>query len=100
MPAQSSIREQTRSRVALTAKVTCRGKTSGGTVVDFSDACVTIQLAYDIAAIQGQSVSIVSEEIGHLTGMVQWARGDKISVRLATSSNTTAKFESYFKQFR
>ncbi len=100
MPAQMGMERETRSRTKLTARVTCREKTSSGTVVDLSDAGMSLQLAYDIKATQGQAVIIETEELGRLNGMVQWARGDQIGVRLMTSSNTSAKIASYYKFFR
>ncbi|PYE37067.1 PilZ domain-containing protein [Rhizobium sp. PP-F2F-G38] len=100
MPAQIGMEREARSRVKLTGRVTCRDKTSTGTVVDLSDAGMNLQLAYDIKATQGQAVIIDTEELGRLNGMVQWARGDQIGVRLMTSSNTSAKIASYYKLFR
>nr|WP_244529045.1 hypothetical protein [Rhizobium sp. NFR03] len=61
---------------------------------------MSLQLSYDIQATQGQAVIIETEELGRLNGMVQWARGDKIGVRLMTSSNTSAKIASFYKFFR
>jgi hypothetical protein len=89
-----------RTRLKLSGKVTCRGKTTGGTVADLSDAGISICLSYDIEARQGQMVEIDIEEIGRLSGIVDWARGDRIGVRLKTSSNTAAKIASLYKFFR
>lgn len=100
MPAHMGLERQSRSRIKLTGRVICRDKTSMGTVVDLSDAGMSLQLAYDITATQGQTVIIETEELGRLNGTVQWARGDQIGVRLVTSSNTSAKIASYYKLFR
>ncbi|SER45767.1 PilZ domain-containing protein [Rhizobium sp. NFR03] len=100
MPAQMDMERGVRSRVKLAGRVTCRDKTSAGKVVDLSDAGMSLQLSYDIQATQGQAVIIETEELGRLNGMVQWARGDKIGVRLMTSSNTSAKIASFYKFFR
>jgi hypothetical protein len=95
-----SSRDTTRTRVKLTGKVTCRMETTSGTVVDLSDEGMSFQLSYDIKATPGQEVEIDSTELGRMTGTVMWARGDKIGVRLKTSSNTAAKIASYYKFFR
>ncbi|KQS72917.1 hypothetical protein ASG39_04095 [Rhizobium sp. Leaf371] len=100
MPAQSGMERETRSRFKLMGRVTCRDKASSATVVDLSDAGMSLQLTYDIQATQGQSVVFETEELGRLNGSVQWARGNQIGVRLNTSSNTTAKIASFYKFFR
>ncbi|WP_156379739.1 MULTISPECIES: PilZ domain-containing protein [unclassified Rhizobium] len=100
MPAQLGMERETRSRVKLVGRVTCRDKASGATVTDLSDAGMSLQLTYDIQATQGQNVVIETEELGRLNGSVQWTRGNQIGVRLITSSNTSAKIASFYKFFR
>lgn len=101
MPYQQTIeRKVVRTTTKFTGTVTCKGGSSRGIVKDLSAAGICFQLYFDINAKTGQEVSIESNEFGHLTGVVQWYRGDKIGIRLDPSSNTTAQISSYFKYFR
>lgn len=101
MPSQQTIeRKATRTVTKFTGEVTCKGGSSRGIVKDLSETGICFQLYFDINAKTGQEVSIKSEEFGHLSGVVQWYRGDKIGIRLKTSSNTSAQISSYFKYFR
>ena len=101
MPSQQTIeRKAVRTETKFTGEVTCKGGSSRGIVKDLSSAGICFQLYFDINATTGQQVSIKSDEFGHLTGVVQWYRGDKIGIRLDVSSNTSAQISSYYKYFR
>ncbi|CAN7499259.1 PilZ domain-containing protein [Pararhizobium sp. LjRoot255] len=93
-------RKVERTTTKFTGTVTCKGGSSRGIVKDLSEAGICFQLYFDINARTGQDVSIESNEFGHLTGAVQWYRGDRIGIRLDPSSNTSAQISSYFKYFR
>ncbi len=97
---QTIERNAVRTVTKFTGEVTCKGGSSRGIVKDLSAAGICFQLYFDINAKTGQQVSIKSDEFGHLTGVVQWYRGDKIGIRLDMSSNTAAQISSYFKYFR
>ncbi|MCV9960529.1 PilZ domain-containing protein [Pararhizobium sp. BT-229] len=97
---QTIERKAERTTTKFTGQVTCKGGSSRGIVKDLSESGICFQLYFDINAKTGQEVSIESEEFGHLTGIVQWYRGDRIGIRLDTSSNTAAQISSYFKYFR
>ena len=97
---QTIERKAARTATKFTGEVTCKGGTSRGIVKDLSAAGICFQLYFDIHARTGQEVSINSNEFGHLTGVVQWYRGDKIGIRLDMSSKTAAQISSYFKYFR
>ena len=97
---QTIERKAVRTTTKFTGEVTCKGGTSRGIVKDLSAAGICFQLYFDIHARTGQEVSINSNEFGHLTGVVQWYRGDKIGIRLDMSSKTAAQISSYFKYFR
>ena len=97
---QTIERKAVRTTTKFTGEVTCKGGTSRGIVKDLSAAGICFQLYFDINARTGQEVSISSNEFGHLTGVVQWYRGDKIGIRLDMSSKTAAQISSYFKYFR
>jgi hypothetical protein len=89
-----------RSQTKITGTVTCKTGSSNGVVRDLSDEGICFQLLFDIGARTGQEVTIRSEELGFLTGMVRWVRGDKIGIKLKLSSNTAAQISSYYKFFR
>ena len=89
-----------RNQTKITGTVTCRSGSSNGIVRDLSDEGICFQLLFDIGARMGQEVTIRSEQLGFLTGMVRWARGDKIGIKLNLSSNTAAQISSYYKFFR
>ena len=97
---QTIERKAVRTTTKFTGEVTCKGGTSRGIVKDLSAAGICFQLYFDIHARTGQEVSINSNEFGHLTGVVQWYRGDRIGIRLDMSSKTAAQISSYFKYFR
>ncbi|WP_075292624.1 PilZ domain-containing protein [Pararhizobium arenae] len=101
MPNQQVVeRKAKRTQTKFTGEVTCKGKSSRGVVKDLSPAGICFQLYFDIDAKTGQEVTIQSEELGHMSGIVHWYRGDKIGIRLLSSSNTSAQVSSYFKYFR
>ncbi|KQY20939.1 PilZ domain-containing protein [Rhizobium sp. Root483D2] len=101
MPYQQTIeRKAVRTTTKFTGEVTCKGGSSRGIVKDLSPAGICFQLYFDINATTGQEISIQSDEFGHLTGIVQWYRGDRIGIRLDASSNTSAQISSYYKYFR
>jgi len=93
-------RKAPRTITKFTGAVTCKTGTSRGIVKDLSPAGICFQLYFDIKAKTGQEVTIESEELGHLTGVVHWYRGDKIGIKLNMSSNTAAQISSYYKFFR
>ena len=97
---QTIERKTVRTTTKFTGEVTCKGGMSRGIVKDLSAAGICFQLYFDINARTGQEVTINSNEFGHLTGVVQWYRGDKIGIRLDMSSKTAAQISSYFKYFR
>ncbi len=89
-----------RDQAKITGKVTCKTGSTNGIVIDLSAQGICFQLLFDIGLRSGQEVTIESEELGHLTGIVRWCRGDKIGVKLKLSSNTAAQISSYYKFFR
>ncbi|WVT74923.1 PilZ domain-containing protein [Sinorhizobium chiapasense] len=96
----STERTGVRTQTKITGMVTCKTGSSNGVVKDLSDEGICFQLYFDIGAKTGQEVTIRSEELGFLTGMVRWYRGDKIGIKLNLSSNTAAQISSYYKHFR
>ncbi|AUX76445.1 MULTISPECIES: PilZ domain-containing protein [Sinorhizobium] len=97
---ESVQRASTRNETKITGTVTCKTGSSNGVVKDLSDEGICFQLLFDIGARMGQEVTIRSEELGFLTGIVRWSRGDRIGIKLKLSSNTAAQISSYYKFFR
>ncbi|AGG74345.1 ATP-binding protein [Sinorhizobium meliloti] len=93
-------RASSREETKITGTVTCKTGSTNGIVVDLSDEGICFRLLFDIGARTGQEVTIRSEELGFLSGMVRWARGDRIGIKLNLSSNTAAQISSYYKFFR
>jgi len=93
-------RVSSRARTNITGNVSCKTGSSNGIVRDLSEEGICFQLLFDIGAQTGQEVSIRSEELGFLTGILRWTRGDRIGIKLKLSSNTAAQIASYFKFFR
>ena len=91
-----SVRAQTK----ITGNVSCKTGSSNGIVKDLSDEGICFQLFFDIGARIGHEVTIRSEELGLLTGIVRWNRGDRLGIKLKLSSNTAAQIASYYKFFR
>lgn len=92
-------RAHKRTQTRFHANVATRSSSSQGVIKDLSANGICFQLRTDIQARLGMEVKIDSEELGHITGTVQWVRGDRIGVRLKLSSNTAAQISSYFKYF-
>ncbi|HXV31295.1 MAG TPA: PilZ domain-containing protein [Sinorhizobium sp.] len=88
-----------RDQTKITGTVTCKTGSSNGVVKDLSPQGICFQLFFDIGATVGQEVAIQSEQLGRLTGMVRWCRGDRIGIKLNLSSNTAAQISSYYKFF-
>ena len=97
---ESIQRASARTDTRITGTVTCKTGSSNGVVKDLSDEGICFQLLFDIGARMGQEVTIRSEELGFLTGMVRWCRGDNIGIKMNLSSNTKAQIASYYKYFR
>ncbi|WEX75898.1 PilZ domain-containing protein [Sinorhizobium numidicum] len=97
---ESGQRTSVRNQTKITGTVTCKTGSSNGVVTDLSAEGICFQLLFDIGARMGQEVTIRSDELGYLAGMVRWCRGDKIGIKLNLSSNTAAQISSYYKFFR
>ena len=89
-----------RTQTRITGNVSCKTGSSNGIVKDLSEEGICFQLFFDIGARTGTEVTIRSEELGLLTGIVRWNKGDRIGVKLKLSSNTAAQIASYYKFFR
>ncbi len=92
-------RKSDRSRVRMRATVSYNGIESRGSVIDLSPEGLKIYVSNDLRAVPGRQISVQTEEIGLLTGIVRWARHPTIGVELALSTNTRAKIESFYKAF-
>jgi hypothetical protein len=96
----STQRSSPRTQTKITGNVSCKTGSSNGVVKDLSEEGICFQLFFDIGARTGHEVTIRSEELGLLTGIVRWNRGDRIGIKLKLSSNTAAQIASYYKFFR
>lgn len=93
-------RVSTRAQTKITGNVRFKTRSSNGVVVDLSKEGICFQFDSDIGVRPGYEVTISSNELGFLNGVVRWARGNKVGIKLNLSSNTTAQIESYYRFFR
>jgi hypothetical protein len=96
----NSQRVSTRTQTKITGNVSFKTKSSNGVVVDLSEEGICFQFDSDIGVRTGYEVTIRSNELGFLNGVVRWARGDRIGIKLNPSSNTAAQIASYYRFFR
>ncbi|MCY0095258.1 PilZ domain-containing protein [Hoeflea ulvae] len=96
---QGIIRRATpRSKTRIRARIACRGHKTVGSVLDLSELGACLYLSFDIPVAFGNTITIDTPEMGHLSGTVRWTRESRVGVQLEHSSNTEAKVGSYFKQ--
>jgi len=93
-------RAQPRDKTRMRAEIDCKGKGTKGSVLDLSKLGAGLYLSHDIPVNFGDEIHFRTEEMGHLTGTVRWARRPRVGVALLSSSNTEAKIESYYKMLR
>ncbi|SEL71413.1 PilZ domain-containing protein [Xaviernesmea oryzae] len=89
-----------RSGVNIEGQLRTRQDKTRCTLLNLSDSGVCVRLRANIGASQGASVTVDTEAVGVLEGIVQWTRGDLAGLRFDRSSNATAKISSYFRLFR
>lgn len=93
-------RVSTRTKTKITGSVTYKTWSGNGVVVDMSEEGICFQFDSDIGLRTGDEVAICSNELGFLNGVVRWASGDRIGIKLKLSSNTAAQIASYYRFFR
>ncbi|OLP61380.1 hypothetical protein BJF93_00050 [Xaviernesmea oryzae] len=100
MRLQDNRRLDPRSNVRIEGQLRYRENKTRCAMLNLSDTGVCVQLRANIGVTQGVSVTVDSAELGLLTGVVQWTRGDQVGIRFDRSSNAAAKVNSYFRLFR
>lgn len=93
-------RVSTRTQTKITGNVSFKNRSGNGVVVDLSKEGICFQFESDIGVRPGYEVTISSNELGFLYGVVRWVRGDRVGIKLNLSSNTSAQIASYFRFFR
>lgn len=96
--AGKDIREDERTSCRIKATIRYQGREARATVLDLTEAGARVYLGADIGVRIGQDISIATEELGYLTGVVTWLKAPYAGVRLSPSSNTSAKVFSYFRR--
>ena len=81
------------------AQVRFDNKSYNGQIVDLSASGMRLVVDRLANPSVGWRVEIVSEELGAITGIVQWRRTGSFGVKLELSSNTRAKVEAVWKNF-
>lgn len=92
-------RRSTRVRTRIKATVECNGVKSRGSVIDMSDDGICVYVSDCIRAQVGHEINVLTEELGMLSGVAQWTMLPRIGVKLNMSSNSSAKIESFRKNF-
>lgn len=88
-----------RDRTRLRATIECMGQKSRGAVLDLSEQGICLYLSVDIPVGFGDKITVLTEEMGLLTGTVRWIRRPRVGASLVLSSNNRAKIESFYKLF-
>lgn len=96
----NSQRTTTRTKTLVTGNLSCKTGSRNGIVVDLSDEGICFQLHSYIDVRAGDEVTIHSNDLGVLNGIVRWTRGNRIGIKLKPSSNTAAQIASYYRFFR
>jgi hypothetical protein len=81
------------------AQIRFHGKTYSGQIIDLSASGMRLSVDRAVDPPEGWKVDILSEELGAVTGVVQWQRPGSFGVRLELSSNTRAKLEAAWKYY-
>ena len=95
---QEKRRAQRRS-CRFRAQVRFNNKTYNAQIVDLSASGMRLSVDRSVDPPAGWRVEIMSEELGAITGIVQWQRPGSFGVKLELSSNTRAKVEAVWKNF-
>lgn len=93
----SELRKHRRVSCKIRATLRYMGREARAAVLDVSESGLRLYIGTDLGAAVGQQVTVLSEELGQLTGDVRWVRFPRMGVNLHSSSNTAAKIASYFK---
>jgi hypothetical protein len=89
-----------RDRTRLRAKIECMGQETQGAILDLSEHGICLYLSIDIPLAFGDKITVLTEEMGLLTGTIRWIRRPRVGAELVLSSNNRAKVESFYKVFK
>jgi hypothetical protein len=92
-------RRAQRYRCHVATQIRVRGKNYNGFIVDLSMTGMRLLAERSASVGVGDRVEVFSEDLGAMTGSVQWLRSGSFGLRLEESSNTRAKFEAFRKNF-
>jgi len=92
-------RRARRHNCQFPAQVRFHDKTYKGQIMDLSASGMRLSVDRSVDPPVGWRVEILSEELGAITGVVQWQRPGTFGVRLELSSNTRAKVEALWKNY-
>ena len=88
-----------RTKTRMRATIGCMSGETRGSVMDLSEQGMKLYMSNDLRAEPGYRVTVVTEEMGLLTGVVRWIKPPYLGIELNLSSNTRAKVESFYKYF-
>ncbi|MGG7518496.1 PilZ domain-containing protein [Allorhizobium undicola] len=93
------IRSTPRSRCRLDSAVRYMKQIADCRIINISRTGIAIELYTRFSAATGSTVSIESDEIGLVEGIVRWNRGGRLGIQFRANSNSSAKVAAYFRNF-
>ena len=96
---ETHLRGAERTKTRIYATVSYVQQSTRARVIDLSATGIALELETPISASVNSQVSVDSDDLGHITGVVQWNHGGRIGLKLSLSTNTLAKISSYFRFF-
>jgi hypothetical protein len=92
-------RRASRHSCLFRAQIRFGNKKYQGQIIDLSATGMRVSVDRSVDLPVGWNVEVVSEELGSITGTVQWQRPGTFGVKLELSSNNRAKLEAVWKNY-
>jgi hypothetical protein len=94
----ANLRRKRRKPCRVRATVRFLGRESSAAILDVTEEGLRLYLRTDMGAGVGSELTIDTEEFGRLSGKIVWLRPPHLGIDIGSSSNNSAKVESYFKK--
>ncbi|MCP8897504.1 PilZ domain-containing protein [Shinella daejeonensis] len=92
-------RAASRSKVRLYGTVRVMRQSSPMRVVDLSQQGMALDIERPLQVTPGQTVEVVTEELGTIEGIVCWYVNGRMGLRYRMTSRAAAQVVSYFRFF-
>lgn len=97
--ARGEHRRAQRIRSNIPVLVDLQGRLVEGRLFDISRTGLGVQLHQALFAPPGTQITVKSEQLGALPGVIRWRKDNRIGVYFGPSSNASAKVDAYFRFF-